>query len=57
MPKGLQGQKRPIDAIANAVNVTRIATGEIEEDGYDDYRPKGSVGEAARTASLSSSDY
>jgi hypothetical protein len=32
MPKGPQGQKRPADAIAKAVKVARIATGEIEED-------------------------
>lgn len=33
MPIGPQGQKRPADAIANAVMVARIATGEIEEVG------------------------
>lgn len=32
MPKGPQGQKRPADAVANAVMVARIATGEIEDD-------------------------
>ncbi|MGF1619325.1 MAG: RNA-binding protein [Rhodomicrobiaceae bacterium] len=32
MPKGPQGQKRPADAIARAVKVAKIATGEIEED-------------------------
>jgi len=31
MPKGPQGQKRPADAIGNAVHIARIATGEIEE--------------------------
>ena len=30
MPRGPQGQKRPADAIGNAVMVARIATGEIE---------------------------
>lgn len=54
MPKGPQGQKRPADAVANAVTVARIATGEIEDDGYEDYRPKGSVGGVARAMSLSS---
>ena len=34
MPKGPQGQKRPADAIARAVMVAQIATGEIEEDRY-----------------------
>ena len=32
MPKGPQGQKRPADAIARAVMVGRIATGEVEDD-------------------------
>ena len=31
MPKGPQGQKRPADAIGNAVRVMRIATDEEEE--------------------------
>ena len=31
MPKGPQGQKRPADAIGNAVHVARIATGEEQE--------------------------
>ncbi len=31
MPKGPQGQRRPADAIGNAVHIARIATGEIEE--------------------------
>jgi hypothetical protein len=30
MPKGPKGQKRPADAISNAVRVMGIATGEIE---------------------------
>lgn len=32
MPTGPKGQKRPADAIARAVKVAKIATGEIEED-------------------------
>jgi hypothetical protein len=32
MPKGPQGQKRPADAIARAVMVAKIATGEIDEE-------------------------
>lgn len=32
MPTGPKGQKRPADAIARAVKVGRIATGEIEDD-------------------------
>ena len=31
MPRGPQGQRRPADAIGNAVHIARIATGEIEE--------------------------
>lgn len=31
MPKGPQGQRRPADAIGNAVHIARIVTGEIEE--------------------------
>jgi hypothetical protein len=32
MPTGPQGQKRPADAIARAVMVAKIATGEIDEE-------------------------
>ncbi len=32
MPTGPKGQKRPADAIARAVKIAKIATGEIEED-------------------------
>lgn len=31
MPKGPQGQKRPADAIARAVMVAKIATGEADD--------------------------
>ena len=31
MPRGPKGERRPADVIGNAVHVTRIATGEIEE--------------------------
>ena len=55
MPKGPQGQKRPADAVANAVMVARIATGEIEEVAYASYVDKdnGSKGGNARAAKLS----
>jgi hypothetical protein len=36
MPTGPKGQKRPADAIARAVKVARIATGEIEDDKPED---------------------
>lgn len=31
MPRGPEGEKRPADAIGNAVMIARIATGEIED--------------------------
>jgi hypothetical protein len=34
MPKGPNGEKRPADVIGGAIMVGRIATGEIEDDGY-----------------------
>lgn len=36
MPSGPKGQKRPADAISNAVRVMRIATGGKAEDVHDD---------------------
>jgi hypothetical protein len=36
MPTGPKGQKRPADAIGNAVKVMRIATGEEDEVLTDD---------------------
>ena len=32
MPRGPKGERRPADAVGNAVHVMRIATGEIVED-------------------------
>ena len=43
MPKGPQGQKRPVDVIGNAVKVMRIATGEEEEEYEDDGKSKAAV--------------
>jgi hypothetical protein len=31
MPRGPKGEKRPADAIGNAILIAKIATGEIEE--------------------------
>lgn len=31
MPRGPKGEKRPADAISNAVMIARIATGEIDD--------------------------
>lgn len=59
MPKGPKGQKRPADVIGNAVQVMRIATGEIEESGVtDDGKNKaavelGRMGGQARARALS----
>jgi hypothetical protein len=58
MPKGPKGEKRPADAIARAVKIARIATGEIEEDKGDDGKDKaaqslGRRGGRARAVSTS----
>ncbi len=57
MPKGPQGQKRPADAIGNAVRVMQIATGEIEDTRPDpgkEYARKGGlIGGPKRAAKLS----
>lgn len=45
--KGPRGQKRPADVIGNAVQVKRIATGEIEESGQTEDAQKGRSGRAA----------
>jgi hypothetical protein len=55
MPRGPQGQKRPVDAIGCAVMVGRIATGEITEELKE---PSGKIrsglaGGAARAKKLS----
>ena len=36
MPGGPKGEKRPADAIGNAVMIAKIATGEIEDITTDD---------------------
>jgi hypothetical protein len=36
MPRGPKGERRPADAIGNAVHVMRVLTGEIEETIPDD---------------------
>lgn len=53
MPKGPQGQKRPADAVANAVMVARIATGEIDDEIEISGRAPGkTAGGDARAAKL-----
>jgi hypothetical protein len=36
MPRGPKGERRPADAIGNAIMVAKIATGEIEDTTTDD---------------------
>lgn len=59
MPRNSRGEKRPADLIGTAVDVMRIATGEIDEGApIDDGKDKaaqalGRKGGAARAAKLS----
>lgn len=60
MPRGPKGEKRPADVIGAAVQIAKIATGEIEEDlgETEDGRNKAAValgrkGGVARAKSLS----
>jgi hypothetical protein len=60
MPRGPKGQKRPADVIGAAVQIAKIATGEIEEHlgTTDDGKDKAAValgrkGGRARAGSLS----
>ncbi len=49
MPRGPKGEKRPADAIGNAIMVAKIATGEIEDTVSDKARVRaGTKGGAAR---------
>lgn len=57
MPKGPKGEKRPADAIARAIKIARIATGEEADELTDDGKDKAAVslgkrGGAARAANL-----
>jgi hypothetical protein len=59
MPRTPKGHKRPADVISNAVQVMKIATGEVEESGLtDDGKNKaavalGRMGGKARATALS----
>lgn len=60
MPRGPKGQKRPADVIGAAIQIAKIATGEIEEDlgATEDGKDKAAValgrkGGTARAAKLS----
>ena len=57
MPKGPQGQKRPADTVANAIQCRQDLTGEGEEDMGNSSKDKGAQalgrkGGAARAASM-----
>ena len=57
MPRGPKGEKRPADAIGNAIMVGRIATGEIEDLTTDDGKNAaavalGRMGGKARAAGM-----
>ena len=54
MPKGPNGQKRPADAIGNAVMVAQIATGEIEDNRKSGRVKSGHAGAKARAQNLTS---
>jgi len=58
MPRGPKGEKRPADAIGNAIMIGRIATGEIEDLTTDDGKNAaavalGRMGGKARAKSMS----
>lgn len=58
MPQGPQGQKRPADVIGNAVQIARIATGEIEDTKLKQpaKRASGLAGAQARSGRLTEDD-
>jgi len=58
MPKEPQGQKRPADAIGNAVHIARIATGEEQDTTLSQpaKRKSGLAGAKARQQNTTSED-
>jgi hypothetical protein len=57
MPRGPKGEKRPADAIGNAIMIAKIATGEIEDITTDDGKNAaavalGRMGGRARAAGM-----
>ena len=55
MPRGPKGEKRPADAIGNAVMIAKIATGEIEEGSAPETNAAATLGRRggkARAANL-----
>jgi hypothetical protein len=61
MPRGPKGEKRPADAVGNAIMIARIATGEIEDITTEDGKNAaavalGRMGGKARAQSLSAKE-
>ncbi len=56
MPKGPSGQRRPADAVARAVMVAKIATGEETESKLSGKIKSGIAGAKARNISLSAEE-
>lgn len=56
MPKEPQGQRRPADAIGNAVMIASIATGEIQEYQKSGRVQSGKAGAKARAKSLTAQE-
>ena len=57
MPRGPKGERRPADAIGNAIMIGRIATGEVEDLTMDDGKNAaavalGRMGGKARAAGM-----
>jgi hypothetical protein len=57
MPRGPKGEKRPADAIGNAIMIAKIATGEIEDTTTEDGKNAaavalGRIGGKARAAGM-----
>lgn len=57
MPRGPKGEKRPADAIGNAIMIAKIATGEIEDISTEDGKNAaavalGRMGGKARAAGM-----
>lgn len=53
MPRGPRGEKRPADAVARAVMVAKIATGELEETSSPEAKVRaGREGAKTRAAKL-----
>ena len=53
MPRGPKGEKRPAGVVGAAVNVAKIAAGEVEDELPSDRRYGGLAGWPARAAALS----